>query len=166
MMKRLVRRLLGLERLSDVAKGARPEEFVEALRGTRIMLLGLWSQEGISNREMSEAVLLDEIRRNLEHLEVPEAFCPIIIQEGAERRMGIFTTDSDLQAFTREYVRGSGCSFVFQTFATTGDSLGYFLKLVDRFELNPASKDAVTFSEEHMRLIGEKSANRSVSCQR
>lgn len=152
-MKRFVRRLLGLESPFKIAAEGRPEDFVAALSGMSVTLLGLKSQEGITKGEMSETLLLDEIQKNLADLELPDAFTPLITQAGAEQRMGVFTSESDLHAFTREYVRIQARSFVFQTFVTSGDSLGYFSNLVDRFELNPMSKHSVLFTDEHMKIL-------------
>ncbi|WP_035614492.1 SseB family protein [Haloferula sp. BvORR071] len=157
-MKGIIRRFLGLERLSDIARESSAEAFVESLLGSHLTLLGLWSKDGLEASEVTEDSLLAEIRKNCEHLQGNEQFSPLVVEEGGERRLGVFTTDADLQAFTRQYSRSHPRSFVFQTFATTGESLRYFLPLVERFVLNPASKDATPLSDAHMTLLAREGA--------
>ena len=158
-MKGILRRFLGLERLSDIAREGSAESFVESLLGSHITLLGLQTQDGLESSDVSGETLLAEIRKNLEHLQGNAEFSPLLVQDGGERRLGVFTTDADLHAFTQQYARSQSRSFVFQTFATTGKALRHFLPLVERFVLNPASKDATTFSDHHMRLLAQEPAS-------
>ena len=145
-MKSLLKKLFGNYTLIDIAKEASVEEFVDQLLRTRLYLLGLADEEGVS-ANCSKDDLLKHIEKNADIND--DDFSPMTLDLDGRESVLVFTSGDTREKFVGIFSSEANRIFAFQTAALDGTVMLDLAKKCDFFVLNPGV-DTLHLTEEHV----------------